>query len=299
MIYAFLQMLSFVVGHALVKYNFAFYHPLHVVLLIIVFGLLILSIYILVRPSVLDKIKALRLHLKAIWIYLFLSFLNGASFYIAIYTIGLSGFAILSNLTPVMLVISGLIFFAERPDRAQYALMAMTIFATFLFSLSGNEFDTDLIGILAGIVTCGSWAAMNVVVKRFSHHVGGFELNILRLPFIGLCFWLIFMAGYGLGLVPPMPLYMSYQSMALFLATALFLSVIPYVLFPIALRHTDITVVGIIKAIQPVLSFIVGIVIFSEPLDSLKLTAAIIAISSGILYSGRNYYSRKPAIPPK
>ena len=296
MIYAILQMLSLSTGHIIVKYSFETFHPWHIIVLMNVCALAILALFFLFRPSSLSKLKNIKENRKALLLIILLCCIHSAAFYMSLYLLGLSGHAVLGRLLPIMMMSSGIFFFQEHLSKPKIGLIAVVVISGFMFVIGESAVPTNAIGALMSLISSAGWVGMNIVIKKHAQTIDNIALVMVRVPSFILFFGISFIVAEQLGWILPIPGQFVLENLPVFFAAGLCMVIIPYILFPLALKHTDLSMISVINAVQPIIGFSVGILLFAEPADSLKLAAAGTAIGACLLYSGYTYLK---SFPPK
>jgi drug/metabolite transporter (DMT)-like permease len=181
--------------------------------------------------------------------------------------------------------VSGVLLFGEKLDRWQIALIGITLPCTLIFSIDGEGFALHPLGLIGILTASLTWVAINIIIKKSGALMNGPGLIIIRTPF--LC--LTFVAGYTiflwLGSVPALTLDISAFDLLIITGAALCLPILPYALFPLVLKYTDLSTMAVLGAIQPLVAFFAGLVLFGETTDAIRMTAALIGIGAGILYA--------------
>lgn len=267
------------------KYAFAHFHLIHALTYMYIFAIpMVLSLFFF-KKDFYQKIKAMRPHIKTVALFLFLTLANGIAFYIALDLIGLSGLAITGRLTTVMMIITGVILYKERLSRTEVIFAIALILSGVIYSLSETHTSVSLWGIVAALFAGLTWICMNVIWKNTSHTIDGLAFGTVRSVIIGICYFLICAVMVFYGFIAPLSLDISSIEILYFFGVALLLPILPYIFTPYAYQTIGLSLTAVINSIQPALSLIIGIFIFHEPLDDIKLVAALIAIGSGVLYA--------------
>ena len=177
-------------------------------------------------------------------------------------------------LAPVINMIGGYIFFQERISRLkQWAVFFATIGALY-YVFSGDSFPW--LGLLIGLTFSSYGIARKAMVT--SAVPGLYIETLLLLPFIFI-FSLWFYANYDLAI------FNINMSTDILLILAGVVTVVPLALFTAGAKLLPMTTVGILFLITPTLQFLVGYVLYDEPVNSNQLLGFIGVWAGLIMYS--------------
>jgi len=177
-------------------------------------------------------------------------------------------------LSPVINMIGGYIFFHERISRLkQWAVFFATIGALY-YVFSGDSFPW--LGLLIGLTFSSYGIARKAMVS--SAVPGLYIETLLLLPFIFI-FSLWFYANYDLAI------FNINISTDILLILAGIVTVIPLALFTAGAKLLPMTTVGILFLITPTLQFLVGYVLYDEPVNFNQLLGFIGVWVGLIMYS--------------
>ena len=177
-------------------------------------------------------------------------------------------------LAPVINMIGGYIFFQERISRLkQWAVFFATIGALY-YVFSGDSFPW--LGLLIGLTFSSYGIARKAMVT--SAVPGLYIETLLLLPFIFI-FSLWFYANYDLAI------FNINVSTDILLILAGIVTVVPLALFTAGAKLLPMTTVGILFLITPTLQFLVGYVLYDEPVNLNQLLGFIGVWVGLIMYS--------------
>ena len=177
-------------------------------------------------------------------------------------------------LAPVINMIGGYIFFKERISRLkQWAVFFATIGALY-YVFSGDSFPW--LGLLIGLTFSSYGIARKAMVT--SAVPGLYIETLLLLPFIFI-FSLWFYANYDLAI------FNINVSTDILLILAGIVTVVPLALFTAGAKLLPMTTVGILFLITPSLQFLVGYVLYDEPVNFNQLLGFIGVWAGLIMYS--------------
>ena len=177
-------------------------------------------------------------------------------------------------LAPVINMIGGYIFFQERISRLkQWAVFFATIGALY-YVFSGDSFPW--LGLLIGLTFSSYGIARKAMVT--SAVPGLYIETLLLLPFIFI-FSLWFYANYDLAI------FNINISTDILLILAGIVTVVPLALFTAGTKILPMTTVGILFLITPTLQFLVGYVLYDEPVNFNQLLGFIGVWAGLVMYS--------------
>jgi len=177
-------------------------------------------------------------------------------------------------LAPVISMIGGYIFFQERISRLkQWAVFFATIGALY-YVFSGDSFPW--LGLLIGLTFSSYGIARKAMVT--SSVPGLYIETLLLLPFIFI-FSLWFYENYDLAI------FNINVSTDILLILAGIVTVVPLALFTAGTKLLPMTTVGILFLITPSLQFLVGYVLYDEPVNFNQLLGFIGVWAGLIIYS--------------
>ena len=177
-------------------------------------------------------------------------------------------------LAPVINMIGGYIFFHERISRLkQWAVFFATIGALY-YVFSGDSFPW--LGLLIGLTFSSYGIARKAMVT--SSVPGLYIETLLLLPFIFI-FSLWFYENYDLAI------FNINVSTDILLILAGIVTVVPLALFTAGTKLLPMTTVGILFLITPSLQFLVGYVLYDEPVNFNQLLGFIGVWAGLIIYS--------------
>jgi chloramphenicol-sensitive protein RarD len=177
-------------------------------------------------------------------------------------------------LAPVINMIGGYIFFQERISRLkQWAVFFATIGALY-YVFSGDSFPW--LGLLIGLTFSSYGIARKAMVT--SAVPGLYIETLLLLPFIFI-FSLWFYENYDLAI------FNINVSTDILLILAGIVTVVPLALFTAGTKLLPMTTVGILFLITPSLQFLVGYVLYDEPVNFNQLLGFIGVWAGLIIYS--------------
>ena len=177
-------------------------------------------------------------------------------------------------LSPVINMMGGYIFFHERISKLKQWAVLFAITGALYYVFSGDSFPW--LGLLIGITFASYGVARKAMVT--SSVPGLFIETLLLLPFI-LIFSLWFYANYDLAI------FNVNLSTDILLILAGIVTVIPLALFTAGAKLLPMTTVGILFLITPSIQFLVGYVIYDEPVNFNQLLGFTGVWAGLIMYS--------------
>jgi len=177
-------------------------------------------------------------------------------------------------LSPVINMMGGYIFFHERISKLKQWAVLFAITGALYYVFSGDSFPW--LGLLIGITFASYGVARKAMVT--SSVPGLFIETLLLLPFI-LIFSLWFYANYDLAI------FNVNLSTDILLILAGIVTVIPLALFTAGAKLLPMTTVGILFLITPSIQFLVGYVLYDEPVNFNQLLGFTGVWAGLIMYS--------------
>jgi len=177
-------------------------------------------------------------------------------------------------LSPVINMLGGYIFFHERISKLKQLAVLFASLGALYYVFSGDSFPW--LGFVVGL----SFSAYGIARKAMaSSAVPGLYIEtLLLLPFL-FVFILWFYANYGFAL------FSIDLSTDIFLLLCGIVTVVPLALFTAGTKLLPMTTVGILFLITPSLQFIVGYVLYNEPVSNNQLIGFIGVWIGLIMYS--------------
>ena len=165
-------------------------------------------------------------------------------------------------LTPLLQVLAGTLLLGETLSRRQWIAVLLSGLGVALLARGA----LDMLGVSLALAL--SWSCYGLV-RRFVP-VGSLpgltvETTVLALPAIGGVLWFAGTpAGSSFG--------QDAATSALIVAAGA-ITAVPLLLFAIAARRMDFSALGMVQFTSPTVGFLLGLTVFGEPLDPVKLTS--------------------------
>ena len=179
-------------------------------------------------------------------------------------------------LTPLATVAIGILIFGERVSKIRAAALAVAAVGVAALVTGLDRFPTIALSVSA------TWAIYGALKKKVTlTPMESVALeHALMLPFA--LAWLclsragaaldLFAAGFADGI--------SYVLIGTGLVTA-----IPMILFSLAAQRLPLSILGIIQFLSPVLTLLLGVFVFGEPLSSAEAAALFCVATAALLYA--------------
>lgn len=191
-------------------------------------------------------------------------------FFVAVERVGPSLAVILLYTGPVWVAVYQTLFRRLPPSRAQTIALAMAIFALAGVSGFANE-RLDAIGLIAGIVSGASFATHFVYASTYIARYGGVAVFARAL-----------LVAAAL-MLPFLELPAGTTAWATLIAAAAISTVVPSLLFALAINQLAPVTAATIATFEPVVGLIAAHQFFGERLTSLQYVAAAVLILALIL----------------
>jgi chloramphenicol-sensitive protein RarD len=255
----------------------------------IIWSFIFLIVIISLRKDWMAFGKAIRSR-KTFLIFSLAAILIGVNWLTYIWAVN-AGFIVETSLgyfiNPLISVLFGVIFLKEKLRTMQWVSIGLA-FAGVLY-LTLNYGELPWIALLLA-TTFGLYGLIKKTAPLNSLHGLSLETGILFLPAL---FFLIFAESQGTG-----SLGHTGWSTGLLLILSGVVTALPLLLFAIAARKINLSTLGILQYFAPTLQFLIGVVLYNEPLTSARLAGFVIIWIALILYSLENIYVRRRSALP-
>ena len=174
---------------------------------------------------------------------------------------------------PQLVVLLGVVYLKERLSTLQWTAVALAAIGVITMAWSANS------RIWIGLVVAIAFAVY-ALVKKKTHLSAAegltLETGFMLLPAVGFLLWRSFVAGATV--IP--------ESTLLFglLACCGLFTVAPLFLYAIAVKHLNLSTVGLLQFIGPTIQFFLGVFAFAEPVDSTRLLGFVLVWIGVSLY---------------
>ena len=185
-------------------------------------------------------------------------------------------------INPLISVLLGMIFLKEKLRPLQWAPVGL--------AFAGVLYLTFSYGVLPWIslvlaFTFGLYGLIKKTAPLNSLHGLSLETGILFLPAL---FFLIFAESHGTG-----SLGHTGWSTGLLLVFTGIVTALPLLLFANAARRINLSTLGILQYLAPTIQFLIGVILYGEPLTTSRLIGFTFIWAALILYSLENFYMRR------
>ena len=165
-------------------------------------------------------------------------------------------------INPVVTVLIGVLVLHERLRRLQWAALSVGALAVVVLTADYGRPPWIALGLAF------SFAAYGLLKKQVGPRVGAVasltvETAVLFLPAVG---WLLYLESRGQG-----QLGHSGVGHGLLLASAGVATAVPLLFFAAAARRVQLSVLGMLQYLAPVLQFAVGVLVYAEPMPASRL----------------------------
>jgi chloramphenicol-sensitive protein RarD len=163
---------------------------------------------------------------------------------------------------PVVTVLIGVIVLHERLRRLQWAAVAVGATAVVVLTVDYGRPPWIALGL------AGSFATYGLLKKQVGPRVGALqsltvETAVIALPALG---FLVALEARGEG-----QLGHSGAGHGLLLASAGVVTAVPLLFFAAAARRVPLSVLGLLQYLTPVLQFLLGVLLYDEPMPASRL----------------------------
>ena len=232
----------------------------HRVVWSLVFVLVVLTVrgrWAWLRPLLADRVTMARLALAAVLI--------AANW--ALYIWGVNNEHVVETslgyfVNPVVTVLMGVLVLHERLRRLQWAAVAIGATAVVVLTVDYGRPPWIALGL------AGSFATYGLLKKQVGPRVGALqslavETAVIGLPALG---FLVALEVRGEG-----QLGHSGTGHGLLLASAGVVTAVPLLFFAAAARRVPLSVLGLLQYLTPVLQFLLGVLLYDEPMPASRL----------------------------
>ena len=208
---------------------------------------------------------------------------NLLSFYYAIQKGNASAATILQYLSPLFIVLGGVVFKRQHPFRSDLLAFALALLGVFFALTKGNftQLDIPLDSLLWGLGS-GITAALYVVLPQKAA-----DSN----PPIVVLGWGTIIASILFNIYRPFwvnPPQISGELVAAVATVVLFGTILPFSLLMVATRYAPSDVVSIMDALQPITTSLLSVLFFNLHLTLIEIIGiALVIIAVYILQDGR------------
>jgi len=189
-------------------------------------------------------------------------------------------------ISPLMQVLAGTVFLHERLSRPQWLAVGLAGIGVVLLGWG------ELSVLWISLALASSWSAYGLIRKLTP--VGSLpgltiEATVLVPGALAVAAWYA-ATPHGSSMAVSL-------STSLLIAAGGLLTAIPLLLFAIAARRMDFTILGMLQFLSPTLVFILGVTVYGKPLDSWHLAAfAIIWLAIGLFVADLWKRRREPKV---
>lgn len=226
--------------------------------------------------------ESLKIHIKDLWIFIGSGilgvFLLNMSYNEAAFRVSLSLASLLLSLAPIFALMISAVLFKEEITKMKLLCLVLALFGSFLVSgyLDGGSTAFSPFGILCGFLSALFWALFGVFSKIAANR-GYSSFTITFYSFLIISIAIIPFAQWGL--FSEFLTTNSTFNVPFAIANALFVGVLPYILFNISLSHMDNGLATILcSGGEPLSATVFGALIYSEYPSFLNLIGIFITV---------------------
>lgn len=265
------------------KYTLGEIKPLVIILLRQIIGVLILTLFA-VRTK-----KSFKVTLKDLgWLAIF-SFIATIHLWIQItglqYT-SASNTGWIIGVTPVFMLILGLIFFKEKITAVQLAGIIISFFGLVLLVSKGDLSSINLItnkGDLLVLLSAVTWAIYSIVGKKITLNYSPLMTIIYLFLIMSVYIAPFTINGENISAV----IHLSFHGWLAIIFLGIFCSAVAYVLWAQAMNEMPATRVGAFLYVQPFITFFAAWILLNEHVTFLTMVSGIIIVG-GVVLVNRN-----------
>ena len=231
-----------------------------------------MALYALVKKRTLFKLTSKQL-LLAVGSG-FAMFMTSAGYFSSIQASSVSTAVVLMYTAPVMVMVYSVIFLGERMTHLKAASTILMIVGCGLVSgvIGGLKFS--IYGIIYGLISGVSYAAYNIFTKM--------QMREKCNPFSASMYAFIFMTLFALIISQPLHIvgvaFGKPQSVLIMIGCGVITSVLPYVLYTLALKVLPAGTASALSVVEPMAATVFSIVFLGEDLNLYSVCGIIIII---------------------
>lgn len=207
-------------------------------------------------------------------------FMFTVCYFSAITMMPLSTAAILLYTSPIWIMLMSVLFFKEKLDRTKIIALALAFSGCVLVSgISGDGVTTTglLLGLGSGI-GYGLYSILGTVaLRKYS-------------PYTVTTYSFAFAAVGSVFFCNPADMAFHFRLadnlaglLFLCLATGVLSAVIPFLAYTVGLKSVEASKAGILATVEPMVATLVGVIVFSEPLNLMSGTGIVLILAAVIL----------------
>ncbi len=192
---------------------------------------------------------------------------------------------ILMYTSPVWIMLFSIILFKERITLKKVVSLILAVvgcaFAT--GALNGGGFRITPLGIITGLFSGLFYGLYSIFGKFVLKKYDTITVTLYTVIFSGIG------ALFTLNFAETPAIIAANPTSLIYLATLVILmSIAPYTLYTLGLKHTPATRASIFSCIEPVTSAIMGTLVMSEPFSLNQLVGIIMILAAGLLLQIKN-----------
>lgn len=239
-----------------------------------------------------DKSK-FKVKLKDLWVFGAASLIGTLGlnvFYnISINTLTLSFAAVLLGLAPVFVVLMAAPFFGERITmRKGLCTIAAVLGCAMVSGIfnSGTALNWTVPGIIIGVLS-GFFYALYSIFSRMAMDRGYHALTVTFYSFLILTIALAPFTDWSI--IGEMFKAEPVHNTAIMFAHSLCVTILPYILYNLALNHIEAGMASVLSATEPVAAMVFGIILYHEIPSALSLFGLVVVlIALAVLSLGKD-----------
>ena len=185
-------------------------------------------------------------------------------------------------LTPLCNVGFGYLFLHERLRPLQWAAIGLAALGVALLLLGVGHLPWIALSL------AGTWASYGLLKKKSSlGPIAGLTVEtIVLLPIAaGLLLWRTHTGEGALGHATPV--------VQAYILSAGVITSIPLLLFAYGARRIKLTTLGLLQYIAPTVQFLIGLLVYREPLDAVRLRCYLLIWAGLVLYSADGFWTQR------
>lgn len=240
------------------------------------------SVLMLIFLLIYDK-KLLKIKLKDIWMFVGTGIISLTLFSFCYFTtiINVEASIAVSLLytSPIFVMLFSAIIFKEKVNAKKIIAIISTVIGCALVSgMIGSNAKMGARATLIGI-GAGLFYALYSIFGRFATD----KYHPLTITFYTFVFATIGFLFFAKPINTFAIIACSPKSIIVVIISAILCGILPYIFYTIGLKHLDTSVAGVLVAVEPLVGSIVGIIIYNESRNILKLIGIAMILASIVM----------------
>lgn len=240
------------------------------------------SILMLIFLLIYDK-KLLKINIRDIWMFVGTGIISLTLFSFCYFTtiINVEASIAVSLLytSPIFVMLFSAILFKEKINAKKIiAIVSTVIGCAFVSGMIGSSVKMGAKATIIGI-GAGLFYALYSIFGRYATE----KYHPLTITFYTFVFASIGFLAFANPIKTAAMLISAPKSILIVVISDILCGILPYIFYTTGLKHLDISVAGVLVAVEPLVGGIVGIIAFNESKNAIKIIGIILILASIVL----------------